>query len=67
MSYQIIAAGDSQSFPDKHALINQAASNGTSLIYIGQDAAEAFANSVFDHEAATFIAIELGNECRRSY
>ncbi len=63
MSYQIIAAGDSHSFPDKHTFINQADPAARSLVYIGQDAAEAFSNSVFDHEAATFVAIELGNEC----
>jgi 3-hydroxybutyryl-CoA dehydrogenase len=63
MTYQIIAAGDSHSFPDKHAFIIQADTTGTSLVYIGQNASEAFANSVFDHEAAAFIAIELGNEC----
>ena len=63
MTYQIIAAGDSHSFPDKHAFIHQADSKGSSLVYLGQEAAEAFANSVFDHEKAAFIAIELGNEC----
>ena len=63
MSYQIIAAGDSHSFPGKHAFINQADSAAPSLVYIGHDAAEAFSNSVFDHEVATFVAIELGNEC----
>lgn len=63
MSYQIIAAGESHSFPDQHAFITQADAQGSSLVYIGQDAAEAFSHSVFEHARAAFIAIELGTEC----
>ncbi|PHY07326.1 MAG: 3-hydroxyacyl-CoA dehydrogenase [Alcaligenaceae bacterium] len=63
MSYQIIQAEDSRSFPQAHAFFEKASKDGTGVVYIGADAGEAYQEAHEQHMAASFVAIELGNEC----
>ena len=63
MSYQIIQAEQSRSFPDTHAFITQAGKEGLGVVYIGADAAEAYREASDQHTSASFVAIELDNEC----
>ncbi len=63
MPYQIIQASESRSFPDRHALFDNAAKDGEGIVFIGDQAAAAFDESMELIEAAAFVAIELGTEC----
>ncbi len=63
MSYQIIQAGESHSFPDTHTFFNQAVKDGAGIVFIGDDVAAAFDESLELIEDAAFVAIELGCEC----
>lgn len=62
MSYRIIHAGASRSFPAAHAFTLAAQECGPSLVYVGDDAGHAFTAGTPDRDAP-FIAIELGTEC----
>ncbi|QXZ10687.1 3-hydroxyacyl-CoA dehydrogenase [Comamonas sp. Y33R10-2] len=61
-SYEIFRAGQSNSFPDDHALTQQATSGAQGLVFIGADAGAAFA-ATSNVENRSFVALELGNEC----
>lgn len=61
-SYEIIRAGNSNSFPVEHALTQRSTTNGQGVIFIGDDAATAFA-AAGNMQGRSFVAIELGNEC----
>jgi 3-hydroxybutyryl-CoA dehydrogenase len=61
-SYRIVQSGDSRSFPLPHAFLQNADPKGGSRIFIGKNAAAAFA-SAGELDACAFVAIELGHEC----
>lgn len=62
MSYQIIRAGASRSFPADHPLIAHAAGTGDVIVIIGANAGAAFRDlGGCDRKAA--VLIELGTEC----
>ena len=63
MSYQIIQAEESRSFPEAHAFFELASKEGAGVVYIGADAGEAFDEAREQHAAASFVALELENEC----
>jgi len=63
MTYQIVQKGDSRSFPDAHPFTMGVSSTGSGLVFVGAEAAQAYAQSKQHHEAADFVAIELGTEC----
>jgi len=61
-SYRVLQSGDSQSFPQPHALTGAAVADGTGLIILGEHAGAAYAE--LQHpEQFDFVAIELGHEC----
>lgn len=66
MSYQIVQTGESTSFPEKHAFIDNASSGAGGLVYIGKNAGKAFAEGQA-HEQRSFVAVELGTECLGSH
>ena len=61
-SYEIVRAGQSNSFPVDHAFIQQAVSGAQGLVFIGADAGSAFA-ATSNVQSRSFVAVELGNEC----
>lgn len=61
-SYEIVRAGQSNSFPVDHAFTQQAASGAQGLVFIGADAGAAF-GATSNVESRSFVAVELGNEC----
>ncbi|CAM3692754.1 3-hydroxyacyl-CoA dehydrogenase family protein [Polaromonas hydrogenivorans] len=61
-TYTIVKAGESRSFPASHAFVEQAAAQGASRVFIGQEAGSAFA-AAGELGACPFVAIELGQEC----
>ncbi|WP_288830965.1 3-hydroxyacyl-CoA dehydrogenase family protein [uncultured Paraburkholderia sp.] len=70
MTYRIIRAGQSGSFPEGHAFIDAAFDDANARIYIGVDAGHAFlrdAESGWQADEVPFVAIELGYECLADY
>ncbi len=63
MHYQIIQASVSRSFPETHAFFDNASKDGSGIVFIGDQAAAAFDESIDLIEDAGFVAIELGTEC----
>jgi len=63
MTYQIVQQGESRSFPEAHPFTTSASTNGLGWVFIGTGAAQAYAHSKNHHDAADFVAIELGTEC----
>ncbi len=63
MTYRIIDAGASPSFPESHPFTTAAVAEGPSCVFIGADAAKAYAREARRHAQAPFAAIELDNEC----
>ena len=61
-SYEIVRAGNSNSFPTEHAFTQQTVATGEGLVFIGADAGNAF-SAAGDVHTRSFVAIELGNEC----
>jgi len=61
-SYEIVRAGNSNSFPVEHAFTQQAIPNSAGLVLIGDSAGAAFSKAG-NLESRSFVAIELGNEC----
>lgn len=61
-SYEIVRAGNSNSFPVDHAFTQHSAAKSQGLVFIGADAGSAFA-AAGDVQVRSFVAIELGNEC----
>lgn len=60
--YRIIRAGESRSFPDSHAFLEQADASGESRVFVGNGAGAVF-REAGDLSSAPFVAIELGTEC----
>jgi 3-hydroxybutyryl-CoA dehydrogenase len=61
-TYRVIHAGDSRSFPARHAFTEQADAKGAARVFIGKDAGTAFA-AAGELAACPFVAVELGQEC----
>ncbi|MGD9944090.1 MAG: 3-hydroxyacyl-CoA dehydrogenase family protein [Burkholderiaceae bacterium] len=61
MSYRIIQAGLSRSFPEAHPFLAHASADGDGdgVVYLGAQAGAAYRPD----EQASFVAIELGTEC----
>src|SRR5438105_4786106 len=66
MSYKIVIAGQSRSFPDTHPFLDGAAAEGDGIVYLGEGAGDAFAGKPAN-SSASFVAIELGTECLGVY
>ncbi len=66
MSYRVIKAGESRSFPSSHAFV-EAGENGQSMVFIGEGAGAAFLKAEDAVLNAPFVAIELGTECLGSH
>jgi len=62
MSYKIVNSGESRSFPDAHPFLENAASSGSGVVFVGSEAGQSFLNSPSNSESP-FVAIELGTEC----
>jgi 3-hydroxybutyryl-CoA dehydrogenase len=62
MSYSILHAGPSRSFPDQHPFVIRASANGDGLVIVGEQAGAAFAQLGAGADRA-FLAIELRDEC----
>ncbi len=62
MSYRIVRAGESRSFPSAHAVLDNATDAGAAVIYLGAQAGAAFAQG-HSHAQAPVVLIELGEEC----
>lgn len=61
-SYSVLQAGPSTSFPQSHALLANASSEGAGLVIAGADAGAAYEAQPTPGNFH-FVAIELGNEC----
>jgi 3-hydroxybutyryl-CoA dehydrogenase len=61
MGYQVIDTGNSRSFPDTHALLEKAQSEGDVVIVIGTRSGEAL-KSLPARERKTAVLVELGTE-----
>ena len=61
-SYRIIRAGESRSFPQEHSFTERASVEGVNIVIVGRDAGSALP-SPDECSGASFIAIELENEC----
>ena len=62
MKYQIVRAGDSRSFPDRHPLTDGGEDGGEVVLFIGADAGKAFGE--YRHrEGKLAVVVELGTEC----
>lgn len=66
MSYRIVKAGDSRSFPDKHTLIENAARSGEVVLVIGDRVAEGL-QRLGDTSRYQAVVVELGSECLGVY
>jgi 3-hydroxybutyryl-CoA dehydrogenase len=62
MTYQVLKSGESRSFPSSHFFL-EAATQGPSLVFIGDEAGKAFREAGQTVTNAPFVAIELGAEC----
>lgn len=62
MTYKVLKSGESRSFPASHPFL-EAATQGPSLVFIGDDAGQAFREAGDAVDGAPFVAIELGTEC----
>lgn len=63
MSYRIIQAGESFSFPGDHDFLASATKDGVNAVFIGEQAGAAYAESTDEFDHSGFVLIELGNEC----
>ena len=61
-SYQLIQAGDSDSFPQPHGFTRAALVDGTGVVIVGERAGAAYA-ALQHPERFEFVAIELRHEC----
>jgi 3-hydroxybutyryl-CoA dehydrogenase len=70
MTFEIVRAGESRSFPEGHAFIDAASEQAAARVYLGAEAGRSFER---DRQAgwrlseAPFVAIELGSECLSEY
>ncbi|USX06760.1 3-hydroxyacyl-CoA dehydrogenase family protein [Paraburkholderia fungorum] len=67
MSYKIIRAGESRSFPEAHALIDSADRSANSPVYLGVNAGQSFVRDGANLSDAEFVLIELATECLGAY
>ena len=63
MTYQIISAGESRSFPDVHPFMEAADKSGESVVITGNQAGSTFQGLASQFGSANFVALELGTEC----
>jgi 3-hydroxybutyryl-CoA dehydrogenase len=61
MTYAIIRAGISRSFPSDHTLISNASESGDGIVIVGDNAGAAL-STLADRAAKTVVLVELGNE-----
>jgi len=66
MDYRIVRAGDSRSFPEKHALLENASRRGEVAIVVGTRVAEGLAQ-LGDLAGYAAVVVELGTECLGVY
>ncbi len=62
MPHQVIATGESRSFPESHPLLEAAQGEGDVLVLLGDGAGATFAG-IAQQSAYGLILIELGTEC----
>jgi 3-hydroxybutyryl-CoA dehydrogenase len=62
MTYAIVRAGISRSFPSDHPLILNASESGDGIVIVGADAGVAL-GTLLDRAPKTVVLVELGNEC----
>ena len=63
MTYRIYNEGDSFSFPDQHAFLEQSSHDGASAVFLGSSAPALYAQHADLLGDAPFVLIELGQEC----
>jgi 3-hydroxybutyryl-CoA dehydrogenase len=63
MTYTLIDAGASRSFPERHKLHADAVGEGEVVVIIGAGAGEAFRDEWRDRADKAAILVELGTEC----
>lgn len=63
MTYNIISTGESRSFPQAHAFVENADASAAACVYLGAQAGKQYVREQADRRSAPFIAIELENEC----
>ena len=61
-AYRVIRAGESRSFPQEHSFTEAASVEGVNIVIVGRNAGSALP-SPDDSKGASFVAIELENEC----
>ena len=61
-AYRVIRAGESRSFPQEHSFTEAASAEGVNIVIVGRNAGSALPSSE-DSKGASFVAIELENEC----
>jgi 3-hydroxybutyryl-CoA dehydrogenase len=62
MSYRVIKAGESRSFPSSHPFLENG-SGGQAMVFVGDAAGAAFIEAREATLEVPFVAIELGTEC----
>lgn len=67
MNYSIKWAGASRSFPDRHAFLDGAVTEGNCHIYLGEFAGLEYVADRENLRAGTVVAIELREECLGAY
>jgi 3-hydroxybutyryl-CoA dehydrogenase len=63
MAYNVIRTGESRSFPEAHVFTDKADASASAYVYLGTQAGKHYAQEAGDRRAATFVVIELENEC----
>ena len=63
MSYRIIKAGESFSFPDQHAFVDNGQDDGSSLVFIGTQVKQTYRENTNKPQECAFVLLELGTEC----
>lgn len=63
MTYRVIRAGESLSFPDKHAFLENGHDDGSSWVFIGKQVRQAYRDKANIQQESAFVLLELGTEC----
>jgi 3-hydroxybutyryl-CoA dehydrogenase len=66
-SYKIITTGESRSFAEGHAFVEQASADGTARVYVGAGAGRRLEHDLSSLSDAPFVLVELGTECLGAY
>ncbi|WP_321965054.1 3-hydroxyacyl-CoA dehydrogenase family protein [Paraburkholderia sp. J7] len=67
MSYKIIRAGESRSFPENHTFIDSADPSAHARVYLGANAGQSFVRDSAGLGQADFVLVELTTECLGVY